>query len=313
MLVISLKNEKQDYSEYLKRLTEMADNHNVDAAKRLGNLYYDDIVGESNYILAMKYYMIAANMGDLWSKYRVGEMYRDGKGADVDYQQSIHWFEQAALQGHVGAIHSIINLCLSNGDTINYDYKKCYEMLRQLSLSGSADAARRMGNIYYDGIGLEKDYCQAMNYYEIAYSLGDLWSCVRLGDMYRDGKGVERNIDSALQRYLYAANRNHLGAIHNIIMLYHSRLLSDLKTLNDVLSTLSTIAESGNADAYKRLANYYYDGMAVVCNYEKALYYYEKAALLGDSFSKSRLAEMYRDGKGVSANQTISSVYYLSL
>ncbi|WP_400225292.1 tetratricopeptide repeat protein, partial [Methanomethylophilus alvi] len=47
---------------------------------------------------------------------------------------------------------------------------------------------------------------------------------------------------------------------------------------------------------------YYYDGAGVKKDYSMAIKWYEMAALLGDQWSKNRLGEMYRDGKGTTPN-----------
>ena len=66
---------------------------------------------------------------------------------------------------------------------------------------------------------------------------------------------------------------------------------------------MENMASSGNLDAIRRMGNYYYyDGVGVKRDYSKAIEWYEKAAILGDAWSKNRLGEMYRDGKKTTLN-----------
>ena len=52
----------------------------------------------------------------------------------------------------------------------------------------------------------------------------------------------------------------------------------------------------------------YYDGTVLKRDYKKAAEVYRKGAMLGDNWCKNRLAEMYRDGRGL--NIDIDKAFY---
>ena len=130
-------------------------------------------------------------------------MYRDGKGTEVDFQKSCELFNDAAKQGNVGAIANIISLYVSGtlDDRALYDEQMC--RMKRIAESGNADAIRRMGNFYFDGVGVKKDFTTALKWYEKAARMGDSWCRNRLAEMYRDGKGTSIDIGKSMQWYCY--------------------------------------------------------------------------------------------------------------
>ena len=132
---------------------------------------------------------------------RLGEMYRDGKGTEVDYTTSVHWLMESAMQGNIIATADIITMYVSKqiDDTKAYDI--AMSIMAMQANSGNIDAINRMGNFYYDGVGVKKDYAVAMSWYEKAANLGNSWSKMRLGEMYRDGKGTEVDYEKMLKWY----------------------------------------------------------------------------------------------------------------
>ena len=74
--------------------------------------------------------------------------------------------------------------------------------MSRMADGGNLDALRRMGNLYYDGVAVKKDYAEALKWYEKCAKLGDAWCRMRCGEMYRDGKGTENNLDAAMHYFL---------------------------------------------------------------------------------------------------------------
>ena len=70
-------------------------------------------------------------------------------------------------------------------------------------------------------------------------------------------------------------------------------------------------AESGNVDAMRFLAEYYYDGQYVERNYEVAYNWYLLAAQNGDVRSEYRLAEMLSEGRGTKKDLIKSIFWYM--
>ena len=272
-------------------------------------------------------YLKAAELGDANSMYKVANMYREGTGVSVSKDSSDYWYGQytksnyfwhwmwaadytrsmndctptiseiydnASDVNNPWAMGNSISHKIANGESVD----DLMERMRFRAVNNNTDAIKRMGNFYYDGVGVKKDYAEAIKWYEKAASLGDSWSKNRLGEMYRDGKGTTIDIESSTKWFLEAAHQGNIGSIANLINIYVSGSTNDEGIFNEAFEMMNANALSGNLDAIKRMGNFYYDGVGVKKDYAEAIKWYEKAASLGDSWSKNRLGEMYRDGKG---------------
>ena len=96
-------------------------------------------------------------------------------------------YHNAAKAVNPWAIGNLIMNKLVLHENIEGDLK----ILSNLAESGNIDAICRMGNLYYDGVGVSKDYAEALKWYQKSATLGHAWSKLRVGDMYRDGKGTQ--------------------------------------------------------------------------------------------------------------------------
>ena len=61
---------------------------------------------------------------------------------------------------------------------------------------------------------------------------------------------------------------------------------------DEYLKKLENLAIAGSVDASRRLGNIYHDGAGVKRDFAKAIEWYQKAALLGDRWSLSRISDM---------------------
>ena len=66
-----------------------------------------------------------------------------------------------------------------------------------------------MGNMYYCGEGVEKDYDEAAKWYRTAAEQGDQEAWYKLGNMYYRGEGVKKDTAEAAKWYQKAAEQGH--------------------------------------------------------------------------------------------------------
>jgi hypothetical protein len=64
------------------------------------------------------------------------------------------------------------------------------------------------------------DYKKAIHYYQLAVKQGDPFAQYRLGMMYNNGKGVERNYQKALELFSKAANQDYVKAQYSLGVLF---------------------------------------------------------------------------------------------
>ena len=315
----------------LKKASELGFLHSIIL---LADTYLQGKLIPKNEKGAFEQYLKGARLGNGRCQYQTAIMYRDGIGTEINIDESEAWFERFSYSstilnniwaadwaklhsdldrsviedmyfkstygGNTTAISNILNTAIASNEFDENGYSNLLNSMKFLAENGNIDAAKRMGNYYYDGIGVKKDYSEAIKWYEKAALLGDQWSRNRLGEMYRDGKGTAPDMEKAIEWFVKTSNFGSTLSISNILNMYSTGIIEKKDQYEKYLAILKKLAENGNIDAAKRIGNYYYDGIGVKKDYSEAIKWYEKAALLGDQWSRNRLGEMYRDGKGTS-------------
>ena len=79
--------------------------------------------------------------------------------------------------------------------------KEIYQKAEQ----GDVDALNEIGNMYFDGQGVEKDDKKALEYYTKAAEKGDTDALINIGVMYANGQGVEKDDKKAFEYLTKAA------------------------------------------------------------------------------------------------------------
>ena len=85
------------------------------------------------------------------------------------------------------------------------EYAKAIGAFQKAISNGNAEAARRLGFMYYHGEGVRQDNKKAVNLFEKAAEAGDRESAANLAKMYEFGMAVELDLALAVKWYLKAA------------------------------------------------------------------------------------------------------------
>ena len=105
-------------------------------------------------------------------------------------------------------------------------YMQCVELLEFVAdWHPTSVLLEKIGDFYYEGKGVKKDYEEALNWYNKALVYPDPSNTVyiRLGEMYVKGEGTEIDMESAAKLYQLAADN---------YVLYASDALEHLRKLN---------------------------------------------------------------------------------
>ena len=102
-------------------------------------------------------------------------------------------FDQRAESGDAEAAHILGNLYWY-GECVERDFSTAMAWYRRAAEHGHAGAAVTLGNIYFRGQNVTGDPTEAAKWYHIAAEQGDLFSQRRLADMYQSGNGVEHRV-----------------------------------------------------------------------------------------------------------------------
>ena len=160
-------------------------------------------------------------------------------------------------------------------------YKKAYKKIYKGLLKGYPWSYRLLGDCYYNGYYVPKNFTQAFNNYEMAFSKLDEKAYVSLGKMYLKGEGCKRNIDKAFDLFLEA---NSLGVIDSYFYLGYCYLngLSVNESSNEAEKYFFLGKEQHDNRCVYALANLYFKNNNISNNELKAISLLKEAAFLGN-------------------------------
>ena len=143
----------------------------------------------------------------------------------------------------------------------------------QRAEQGDRFAQYSLGCLYYNGTGVDKDYDEAVKWWQKAAEQGDVGSQLWVGHCYNYGWGVVKNVNEAAKWYQKAV-------------------------------------EQGNSSAMYYLGCCYYKGEGVNKNYDEAAKWWEKGAILGDVGCQVWIGRCYNNGWGVVKNVNEAIKWY---
>ncbi len=144
-----------------------------------------------------------------------------------------------------------------------------------------------LGEMYYNGEGVEKNLTEAKKWYTKAADKGDARAQFNLGMMYYNGEGVAKNLTEterwkeAFEEYEKAADRGYENGV-----------------------------DKGDARAQFNLGKMYYDGKGVGKDLTKAVKWYTRAARQKHASAQNNLAIMYNKGEGTKQNSEVATRYF---
>lgn len=160
------------------------------------------------------------------------------------------------------------------------DYKSSYDMALPLANQGDVEAQYLVGSIFGAGLGVPKDYTQAVFWFKKAAQQQHMEAEFWCGFSYMHGLGVEKNYDEAKVWFRRAAEQGHPKAFHNLAAL----ALGSFMTVNLLLND--------NAR-------------------EEALLWFVKGAKHGDFLSQYGAGLMYRT-QSRDSNDEVQAYYWMS-
>lgn len=266
-VAIDMKKADEYYQrsfEGFRKLYEEADRRdqflNSYLPYRIGKMYYYGIGVETNYKSALDMF---ENSDNTFSKYMRGKMAYAGQGMEQDYDLAYKLFSQCANDGaNAYAAYQAASLIESGkvkGEAEQKDnyYKTALQGFLKLEEKNPSD------NLEY-----------------------------RIGCIYLDGKGTEKNEPLAEKYIRTASEAGNIYAKNKLALLYLKR--GDMDKIPDIISTLQEVAEkTENIWSMYTLGNIYLSDKYEMQDIEKAIYWYEKAEKDGNKFISYRLGKIY--------------------
>lgn len=267
--ISSSENFEKAAEWYLK-----AAENGLDAAQwRLGELYARGLGVEQNIDKAIELRSKAAEQGNIMFQFMMGIMYATGGFADYstymfpdgyvynieipqDTEKADEWLrrlnhkqlnkiEKDRLEGN--GLFSYTLDELSNGFIKQSKYDKAIYWYQREAEMGYRDAFCKLGEMYFEGKGINKDYQRARALFEKAilddehYGNGYSGSLryrasAYLGVIYRDGLGVEPDLMKAKTFLAESADKNDAKGMYELALLFEKEGNSELasKLFNEV-------------------------------------------------------------------------------
>jgi hypothetical protein len=91
----------------------------------------------------LQWYRLAAEQKNVDAQYRIGEMYEKGQGVPQDYKTALMWYRLAAEQGYAPAQYNL-GLMYDKGQGVPQDDKTALKWYRLIAAQGYAIAQREV-------------------------------------------------------------------------------------------------------------------------------------------------------------------------
>jgi uncharacterized protein len=327
----------------------------------MGDTYYFGRHGVQNHDLAIKYYKQSADAPSMHNLGVIYERIKEDKLESIQWYKKGHEQGYASSTFNLSQLYyveknyekvfelcieiatptsqtsnplknfegsSYTNPCLEGcegSSQTNPSFREGFEGSPGIVAQGSSAAQYRLGVMYYDGKGVEKDHTKAFEWFLESGVQGNPNAQNRLGIMYLDQKNYEKasewftrsaeqgnsdawtnlgvmyeyekNYTKALELYTRSAEQGDSGAKYHLGMMYYkgNGVKKDYKIASEWFT------KSATPDAQYQLGVMYEYGYYVKKDYKKA---FELYTLSDNSAAQHRLGIMYLEGNGIKKDYT---------
>ena len=257
--------------------------------------------------------------------YRIGKMYLDGKGTEVNKEQARYHIELAAEGKNPYAQYTLASMMLEN----NEDIEKAKMLLEKAALEGNfASAQYAMGKL------TEEDINVSLKWYKMASDNGNGYASYRIGKLYQNETEI-KNINYARQYFEKAIEQGNEAAYYDMGKIYleegelkraESYFLKasekgniyadyrlgkmyveekEMKNIKKGIEYLAKAAEQDNEEACVYLGYVYLQ--KETRNIKKSMEYLEKAAMKNNPYAEYMIGEIYLKEYG---NKRMAKKYF---
>jgi len=196
-----------------------------------------------------------------------------------------------------------------NGKGVSKDYKKAFEWFRKAAEQGYEYGCYNVGHAYETGNGVKQDYSQAFKWYLKAAEQGFAKAQYAIGRLYDLGLGVTQDYSQAFKWYLKAANQGHPIAQEQVGLSYDFEYGVPEDNVKAV-EWYRKAAEQGSARGQFFLGSMYETGEGIDRDYKQAYYWHKKSAEQGYDAAQHYLGELYEFGRGVTRDYSQAFYWY---
>ena len=187
--------------------------------------------------IAIKALRQAVGKGNAEAQFRLGMLYANGEGVELDHAKAAGLILDAAKQGHAQA-QTTLGWLYANGYGVDQDDARARTWYQRAAESGDLKAQYTLGTLYRFGqLGADKDGAKAVHWYMQAADRGLAAAQFALGRLLMDGKLVAQDEETALQWAWEAPAATNADVVDAVTRmdLCRSRMLSFMENHDVIL------------------------------------------------------------------------------
>lgn len=221
---------------------------NVDILFKKAQNLFDQVNPKEAY----KIFMQLADQGYPKAQNALGNGYQHGFWGDIDLKKAEYWYQKAADQNYFGGMHNLGILNFSLGK-----YQQALPYFEKAASLDYADSINMLGVYYSEGIVFDQDYKKALEYFDKALDVdkNNASAQFNVGQAYYYGHGVEKNYNKAFAWYVKAADQDYSLAQIQLAEMYFSGKAVP-KNVKKAIEIIKPLAELGDPKAQENLKWY---------------------------------------------------------
>lgn len=281
-----------------EELIKRAENNDFDAMVELAHCYYlgDGVEVDDDKAFALFGKIIAIDPNHVKTIRNLGCCHRGGYGTAVDNQKAIEYFSKGCDFEDADCLWALAEY-LYNGEYIEKDTKKAFELTLKAAEKGVHEAQEKLGEIYREGELVPQDYTEANKWFKLAAEQNNSNAYYWLASAYYNGLGVEKDLPKSSELWEKSAELGHWGS-QFITGLNYEKGEGVVQNINTAIEWYTKSAEQGHSDACYNLAQIYRVGIdGATIDTTKAIYYYERAVEFGNLEAMFTLGVLYFNGQ----------------
>jgi uncharacterized protein len=214
--------------------------------------------------------------------YNAGSLYQELMPTDPNAKAKAQaWFLKAAEMGHLKAMRQVAwmndtdNMTPAQGKLAAHWYEK-------LANYHDMNATYRLAYLYQNAKGELQDYGKARQWFKVAAQDGNADALEYLGIQSTYAQGTTQSYKEAAEWFTKAAEAGSEQSLYNLGWLYENGGYGLQLNYNTARQWYLKSAQANNPDAQFALGKMYYYGRGGPVDEEKARYWLNRSAMLGD-------------------------------
>lgn len=222
--------------------------------------------------------------------YKIGIMYKNGLGTDIDMDKAINYFMRSAELNNTNAKRTIALEYLS-GKHLEQDIEKGLEMLTECADRGDIMSCYKLGKIYFKGEIVYKDLNTAEKYFLKASEKENQYALYSLGTLYLEKE--KYNIDNAVKYFEKALQYEEVKPYAEYSL---AKIMLDNNSYHDsekAVSLLESSAAENDWASFLLGRLYLYGRDDIPKDKEKAMEWLNVSAEQGNEYAQNMLDNIH--------------------